>query len=416
MINRYIYPKIEKHLREKEITLITGARQVGKTTLMQQLKAKLLQENKQVLWFNLDVEKDWKYAVTQDSLLQKVKLEYPEGYVYVFIDEIQRKTNAGLFLKGIYDSHPELKLIISGSGSLELKEKIKESLAGRKRIFELTPVDFYEFSDYKTNYRYTGRIETYFSSETDTCINLLYEYLTYGGYPRVVTENNLKEKILWLDELYQSYIDKDIKVLLGLERVDAYASLLKLLSAGIGYTLNMNELGTKVNISAPTIKNYLWYSEKTYITILLRPFFKNKNKELSKSNTIYFNDLGIRNYMINNLNIQAIINDTGMIFQNLVYLLLKEKTTHTACNIHFWRTTNQAEVDFVLYNGNNIIPVEVKAKKMSKIEIGRSLFSFCEKYKIQTAYIINFDYTNELTKNQCKFCCMPFWKIMNLEI
>lgn len=416
MITRAIYTEIEKHLREKEITLITGARQVGKTTLMQKLKTRLLKENKNVIWFNLDLEKDWKYVETQERLLQKIKLEYPEGHIYVFIDEIQRKANAGLFLKGIYDSHPELKLIISGSGSLELKEKIKESLAGRKRIFELTPVSFFEFAEYKTNYKYTGRIEAYFYTEQTEGINLLYEYLTFGGYPRVVTENKLKEKVLWLDELYQSYIDKDIKTLLGLERVDAYALLLKLLSAGVGYTVNMNELGTKANISAPTIKNYLWYGEKTYIIDLLNPFFKNKSKELSKSNIVYFNDLGMRNYMINTMNSESVMNDPGMIFQNLVYGLLKEKIKHTACHIYFWRTTNQAEVDFILYDGNKILPVEVKAKRMNKIEIGKSLFSFCEKYKIQEAYIVNFDYTNTWNKNQCKFYFIPFWEIMNMKV
>ncbi len=416
MINRFIYLEIEKHIKEKEITLITGARQVGKTTLMQLLKTKLVKENKKVLWFNLDVEKDWKYVKTQESLLQKIRLEHPEGYIYVFIDEIQRKENAGLFLKGIYDSNPELKLIISGSGSLELKEKIKESLAGRKRVFELTPVNFYEFSEYKTDYKYSGRMDTFYNTEPDATLNLLYEYLTFGGYPRVVTENNVSEKIRWLDELYQSYIDKDIKLILDIERVDAYASLLKFLSAGVGYILNMNELGSKVNISAPTIKNYLWYGEKTFIIHLITPFFKNKNKELSKSNMVYFNDLGMRNYMINNMNMQAIMDDTGMIFQNLVYHILKEKTKHTARSIHYWRTTNQAEVDFVLHNGNEIIPVEVKGKRMMKDEIGRSLFSFCEKYNIQKAYIINFDYERELTKNNCTFYFMPFWKIMNLDI
>lgn len=416
MINRSIYPELEKHLNEKEITLITGARQVGKTTLMQQLKAKLVLENKKVLWFNLDLEKDWKYVETQENLLQKVRLEYPEGYIYVFMDEIQRKENAGLFLKGIYDSNPELKLIISGSGSLELKEKIKESLAGRKRIFELTPVNFYEFSEYKTNYKYSGRMDAFYNTEPDAALSLLYEYLTYGGYPRIVTENNIQEKIRWLDELYQSYIDKDIKILLGIERVDAYASMLKFLSSGIGYILNMNELGSNINISAPTIKNYLWYAEKTFITHLISPFFKNKSKELSKSNMVYFNDLGMRNYMINNMNMQSIKNDTGMIFQNLVYHLLKEKTTHTARTIHYWRTTNQAEVDFVLFDGHNIIPAEVKGKRMIKDEIGRSLYSFCGKYNIKKAYIINFNYENEVIKNNCTFCFIPFWRILNLEI
>lgn len=416
MIKRQIFPDIEKHLQEKEITIITGPRQVGKTTLMQQLKAKLVKENKPVIWFNPDLEKDWKYLDTQESLLQKIRLEYPNGYIYVFIDEIQRKTNAGLFLKGLYDSNPQIKFIISGSGSLELKEKIKESLAGRKRIFEITPVNFYEFSEYKTNYRYSGRLDVFFTTEPDITINLLNEYLTYGGYPRVVTETKIKEKNLWLEELYQSYIDKDIKALLGLDRADAYSALLKYLAAGIGYMLNMNEAASRVNVSSPTIKNYLWYGEKTFIVNLLNPFFKNKNKELSKSQIAYFNDTGLRNFMINNMNAEAVKSDSGMLFQNLVFHMLKEKTRHTACNIHYWRSTNQAEVDFVLFDGKKIVPVEVKAKNMTKDEIGRSLFSFCEKYNITRAYIINFSYENETTIKGCRFDFLPFWKLMNTEL
>ncbi|MBA7586072.1 hypothetical protein ES708_28068 [subsurface metagenome] len=178
----------------------------------------------------------------------------------------------------------------------------------------------------------------------------------------------------------------------------------------------MNELATKVNISAPTIKNYLWYGEKTFIFNLITPFFKNKNKELSKSNIVYFNDLGMRNYMINNVNFEALKNNIGMIFQNLVYHLLKEKTRHTARTIHYWRSTNQAEVDFVICSGSEIIPVEVKGKELRKNEIGRSLFSFCEKYKIRTAYIINLSFENDKTINNCRFIFMPFWKIINAEI
>lgn len=416
MIKRFIYSELANHLQEKEITLITGARQVGKTTLMEKLKSKLLKEKKDVIWFNLDLERDWSYAETQESLLQKIRLEKPDGFIYVFIDEIQRKPNAGQFLKGLYESDANIKLIISGSGSLELKEKIKESLAGRKRIFELMPVNFFEFAEYKTKYQYSGRMDKFYKAEPELTINLLFEYLTFGGYPRVVTETNIKEKIIWLDELYQSYIDKDIKTMLDTERVDAYAKVLKLLSINIGNLLNMTELATKASISAPTVKNYFWYGEKTFIINLLPPFFKNKNKELSKSNIVYFNDLGLRNYMINNINIEVVKANSGMLFQNLVYSILKEKIRHTAFTIHYWRSTNQAEVDFVISSGLKIIPVEVKGKKLKKDEIGRSLYSFCEKYLVPVTYIVNFNYKSEIIKNNCRFVFLPFWEINEIKI
>lgn len=136
------------HLPEKEITVITGARQVGKTTIMKEIKNNLDKKGKNTVYFDLDFETDFAYFESQEKLLQKIRLEVGDQKSYIFMDEIQRKVDAGRFIKGIYDKQLPYTFIISGSGSIELKEKIHESLTGRKRVFEVQPVNFREFINY----------------------------------------------------------------------------------------------------------------------------------------------------------------------------------------------------------------------------------------------------------------------------
>ncbi len=217
-IQRELYSEVKDHLAAKEISMIVGPRQVGKTTLMLALRDELKKKGIQSLFLNLDIEADKQYFRSQEHLVQKIRLELGDQQGVVFIDEIQRKEDAGLFLKGIYDRNLPYQFVVSGSGSLELNEHIHESLAGRKRLFQLNPVSFYEFLQYKTNYQYLDRLEIFFQVERDKTNHFLNEYLNFGGYPRVVIEPKLSEKFKILDEIFQSYIEKDIALLLRINR------------------------------------------------------------------------------------------------------------------------------------------------------------------------------------------------------
>ncbi|MBI4224161.1 MAG: AAA family ATPase, partial [Deltaproteobacteria bacterium] len=181
MIKRHLFKPLQSHLSRKEITLITGPRQAGKTTLMKLLENQLRQEGKKTLFLNLDIQSHLPFFASQETLLQKIELEIGRSKGFVFIDEIQRVPNAGIFLKGLYDLDLPYKFIVSGSGSLELKEQIHESLAGRKRIFELTTLTFQEFVNYKTNYRYENILPRFFQIEEPKAKKLLDEYLQFGG-------------------------------------------------------------------------------------------------------------------------------------------------------------------------------------------------------------------------------------------
>jgi len=167
MINRNLYPELIDHLPQKEMSLIIGPRQAGKTTLMEMLKAHLDRKGERTLFLNLDIEWDRPHFESQAALLKRIELELGQERGYVFIDEIQRKEDAGLFLKGLFDLKLPYKFVVSGSGSLELKEKIHESLVGRKRLFELSTITFEEFINHRTDYRYEENLADFLAMERD---------------------------------------------------------------------------------------------------------------------------------------------------------------------------------------------------------------------------------------------------------
>jgi len=417
IIKRNLLEELKSHLLAKEISLIVGPRQVGKTTLMLLLKEYLEKKGEKTVFLSLDFESDKKFFVSQNGLIKKLNLEFGKEKGYVFIDEIQRKENAGLFLKGIYDMNLPYKFIVSGSGSIELKEKIHDSLVGRKRIFELNPVSFEEFVNFKTNYRYERKLNEFFKIEKEKTESFLNEYLNFGGYPRIILEEKLDEKIKIIDEIFRSYLEKDISYLLKIERVDVFSSLIKILADQIGKLINYSEISSTLGISLQSVKNYLWYAEKTFIIQRLTPYFKNKRKEITKAPTVYFYDLGLRNYALGLFGKIDFSTQAGFLFQNFVFNILKEKFRFGGATIHFWRTKDKAEIDFVVNFGKKILPIEVKYKRLSEknFSIERSLRSFIEKYHPEEAWVINLSLEKEVKLNKTKIKFFPFQKLF-LEI
>ncbi|MDL1959742.1 MAG: ATP-binding protein [Deltaproteobacteria bacterium] len=416
MIKRKLFSDLVNHLPQKEISIIIGPRQSGKTTLMDLLREHLDKKGKRTLYLNLDIEWDRPHLESQSALLRKIELELGKERGYVFIDEIQQKENAGLFLKGLFDLKLPYKFIVSGSGSLELKEKIHESLVGRKRLFELTTIAFDEFVHHKTGYKYKGNLEGFLAIEKDKTHQLLMEYMNFGGYPRVVLASEQTEKIRIIDEIYRSILEKDIAYLLKVDKTEAFSALIKVLSSQIGNLINYSELSSTLNISYQTVKKYLWYCQKTFLLDVISPYARNVRKEITKSPVPYFWDLGLRNYALGIFGHLGSPSECEFIFENLVFLLLREKIRLEATKLNFWRTKDKAEVDFILERGRNVVPIEVKYKSLKKQVIPRSLRSFIEKYSPDKAYIVNIDYSNILKINKTTLFFLPYYELLYKKI
>jgi len=412
MIQRSIYPHLVDHLAKKEISLITGPRQSGKTTLMLWLKGELDQKGEPTLFLNLDVEWDRPHLESQAALIRKLELELGKKGGFVFVDEIQRKEDAGRFLKGLYDLNLPYKFIVSGSGSLELKERIHESLVGRKRLFELNTLTFEEFFNYKTASRYHENLAAFFEIEKERAHHLLMEYLNFGGYPRVVLEDRQDEKVRVIDDIYRSVLERDVAYLLKVEKTEAFNRLIKVLAGQIGNLINYKELSSTLGTSFQTVKKYLWYAQKIFLLNLVTPYSRNVRKEITQSPVAYFGDLGLRNYALGIFGTVASPAECGFLFQNLVFLILSSIRHPGLTTLHFWRTKDKAEVDFIVEKGEALIPVEVKFKALNDVEMPRSLLSFCERYQPAEAHVVNLALKKTTKVGKTRVHFIPYWELL----
>ena len=410
-IKRKLLQELKDNIESKEILIIAGPRQSGKTTLMKELLNWLEIRGEKTLFLNFDYETDKIYLQSQDALINRARLEFGEKRGYLFIDEIQRKENAGLFLKGIYDLNLPYKFIVSGSGSLELKEKIHESLAGRKTIFSLNPLDFFEFVDFKTDYKYSDRLPEFFEVEKQKTGLFLDEYLNFGGYPRVVLNQTINKKLAAINEIYSSVVERDVSGFLGVERPEAFSTLIRILATQTGRLMKYSELAKQAGISLPIVKKYLWYAQKIFIISILAPYFSNKQKEILKSPVPYFVDIGMRNFAIGSFGKNG-SRDLGFVFQNLVNNILLANLKPMEY-LRFWRTNTGAEVDFVIVKGDILFPVEVKYIGLKTPTPGRSLLSFIEKYRPKEAWVVNLSLDTEIKIKTTTVKFIPYWKLWN---
>jgi predicted AAA+ superfamily ATPase len=330
------------------------------------------------------------------------------------VDEIQRRENAGRFLKGIYDTLPKVKFVVSGSGSLELREQIVESLAGRKRMFEISPVSYFEFVDYQTSYGYSERLADYLSLNTDHAESMLLDYLRYGGYPRVITTSAANQKHSVLQEILSSYLHRDIETIIAISRKSDYSQLLRLLSAQLGQLISYSHLSQGVTIGSQTVKEYIWYMEQTYMVRLSAAFFRNAAKEITKAPVLYFNDVGVANLLANNgAPIEPLFN-YGFLFQNWVFNELRILFREQFANLKHWRSKDKAEVDIVLEIGNRVVPIEVKTSAIPNGKVSRSFRSFLRRYKPDVAFLIHTGSGFSFEVEGVKVYALPFHQLSGL--
>ena len=417
LIKREIFEEIAAHLKLEEITVITGARQTGKTTLFLQLKDYLIArkvKESQIRFFNLDLINDLFAVNNQGDFIKFLKEELKrERFIYCFIDEIQRIENAGKFLKGIYDLKLPVKFVVSGSSSLEMKAKISEPLTGRKRIFHLWPFSFPEYILW-VEPSLSGRLKEEAVSviSRGKIMGYFFDYVVFGGYPKVVLSSSAKEKIDILNEIYSSYIEKDIVGFLKVKNPFAFAKLVSLLAAQAGGLVNLHELSSTIGINFRTMENYLFALENTFVISLARPYFTNARKELTKMPKVYFVDTGMRNLSVKDFSAFADNRDKGQLLENIIASSISRRQEGA---LNYWRTKDKNEVDFVIrdYFGG-IIPVEVKAVEMKGPEIPRGLRSFIDRHQPKKAFIVNLSLQKTVKINNTRIKFILPYQITNI--
>jgi len=380
--------KIENAFQTVPIVVLIGARQVGKTSIMQSMDfpEKTLFLNGQ----DIEIAALFTQLSTIESYLKVYLNENLDGYL--LIDEFQYIDGISTLLKLLTDKNKQLKILCSGSSSLNILQKVEESLAGRMRVIEVFSLSFDEylqFSDTSLNKLYQSFDENTISSALTAPIEQKFaEFLVFGGLPRAALVNSHQEKIEILNDIYQTYLLKDIRNYIANEQVIGFNKLLQLLALQIGNLVNINKLSIETGLPYKICENFLFLLEQMYIIKMVAPFQGNQRKAITKMQKIYFYDIGLRNRLSNNFNSMSLRNDNGAIFENTVFLELC-KIKNNSTQIQFFRTADGTEVDFIYNNLRSLKAIECKYKIFQKPARLLALENFCLQNNIQEKYVMN---------------------------
>lgn len=371
MFPRDIEKTLEPYFESRQALFILGARQVGKTSLLQRLMKRFPERQT----FYLDLERVSDKRVLEEgpqNFLNYLEFQGIDLGVknYVFIDEIQYFEDFSKFIKILVDHHSgSVKLFLSGSSSAQIKTKFKESLVGRRYVFNLFPLTFKEFLIFKERQSLADKLDKLFYEWTsddlrfarDELISLLQEYIIFGGYPEVAKISEKDRKIRHLNEIIDAYVVKDIRSVFTVRNIDKFNHLVRFLALNFTQLFSVDSTSTEVGLFRETVENYLGILEDTFILRRLRPYHRNKSTELKRTPKVFFLDNGLRNALVNNFSPLDLRNDGGGLLENHVFCQLYKNLPETQ-TLHFWRTTNKQEVDFIVEQGEILRPLEVKTR------------------------------------------------------
>lgn len=352
MIQRKKQTEIAEHLSKKEFTILIGARQIGKSTLLKHLFEDLNQKGEAVYFLNLDRKEILDELNESPENLFKICPLQQDKKIIVFIDEIQYLDDATNFIKLLFDEYSNrLKIVATGSSAFYIDKQFNDSLVGRKKIFQMGTLDFEEFLLFKGRNDLVEEVlklktkKKKKSVQENILCGYMDEFANYGGYPAVVLENNIAQKIELLKDIRDSFIKRDI-LESGITDETKFYRMLMLLASQSGNLLNVNEISNTLRITNATVENYLYVLQKCFHIALVKPFYNNLRKELTKMPKVYINDLGLRNVLINYFSPIEQRADKGMVLENLSFRLLSERFDQD--QIKYWRTADGNEVDFVI--------------------------------------------------------------------
>jgi uncharacterized protein len=345
-----IYPALLNHCKKKQVTVITGMRRVGKSTAVKYILQHVDHSNH----LYLDCERIEIRILFNGPNYEEIKnqlelmgLDFSKPAILA-LDEIQLVENLPSVVKYFYDTYA-IKFIVTGSSSYYMKNQFSESLAGRKRIFEMYPLSFNEFLNFKG--KAPASIATYAWKSFnkgwyDKFAALYAEYIRFGGFPEVVLEEDQKDKIELLKDIINSYIELDVKLLSNYSVSEDLYKLVKVLASRSGNKVDYTKISSVTGINRQKIATYIQLLEYTYFIYQATPFTKNIDKEISQQTKLYFADTGILNVLAGD---QL---SSGQVFENVIAIQLKNQGT-----IQYYQKKTGQEIDFIL-NGNTALEVK----------------------------------------------------------
>lgn len=344
-IRRVIEDDILSKLRNQpKAVIVYGPRQVGKTTLCQDI---INQLKLKTLTINADEQRFIARLSSQDS---RQLSELVEGYQLLFIDEAQRVPRIGLNLKILIDTHPALKIIATGSSAFELATSVSEPLTGRAWFYHLFPIAQLELSTHYNRAELNAELSN---------------RLIWGSYPEMVQLIGLEQKIDYMRTLTTQYLYKDVLAVEGIRHPEKMRQLVQLLAFQIGNEVSLSELGGRLDSTKETIARYLELLEKTFVIFSVGGFSRNLRNEVTKSRKWYFYDVGVRNAVIDNFKPIAERNDVGFLWENFLIAERQKSNAYKKIIAHpyFWRTYNRVEIDYIEERSEAINAFEIKWSK-----------------------------------------------------
>jgi len=352
MIKRSLQVQIENWLFRKKVIVIYGARQVGKTTLVNSILAKHPEKS---AYFNCEIQSVKNALEEQEPLTLK---RYIGDKQLVVFDEAQYIRHIGRVLKILIDTYPDLQIIATGSSSFELANRTSEPLTGRSINFTLYPLSYKELEGIYSPLERRGQLDF---------------HLRYGLYPEIANASEEDARML-LDDLSSKYLYKDILAFENLKHSNLLHKLLQLLALQIGGEVSYHELANALRIDSRTVERYIDLLEKAFVIFRLPPFSRNLRKEISKRHKVYFYDIGIRNSIVQQYQPMELRTDKGAVWENFLIVerlkLLQAKQIRP--NRYFWRTHDQQEIDYLEESGGKIRGFEIKWKKPGRHKVPKT--------------------------------------------
>lgn len=338
-VTRYIYPALLAHSTKKQITVLTGMRRTGKTTLLKQLMAQC--DISQKHYFDLE-RIDIRALFSEPNYETIVQALSQQGAdfskkVLICIDEIQLVPNLPSVLKYLYDKY-DVKFIVTGSSAYYMKNQFSESLAGRKKIFEIYPLTFGEllvFKGVQAGKPDIQKASKFISSEYERLKGYYDEFIDFGGFPEVVLADSAEDKRDLISDILSSYINFDLTLLSDIRSPTNLYKLIKLLSVRIGTKLDISKLTSLTGMARQTVENYLDLLEKSYLIKTIPVLANSPDREIVKAKKVYFLDNGI-------VSLAGELS-SGSKFENAVFNQLMHRG-----EVAYYQLKTGREIDFIL--------------------------------------------------------------------